>query len=82
MQLLHPWQDSAVQILTYVRNARGSKIPRTRNFAQRAKEDRVHHTEDMVYKVLKVVSRVVRQHARRADNTKTAKLLAITREGL
>lgn len=80
MQLLHPWQKSAVQIVTYVWDARGSKIPRARDMAQRVEEDKVGNAGQLVCKILDVVSRIVRQQARRADDTKAAKLLAITRE--
>lgn len=82
MQLLHPRQQSAVQIVAYVWDARGSEIPRTRNIAQRVEKDRIDNAGQLVCKILDVVSRVARQQARRADNTKAAKLLAITREWL
>lgn len=80
MQLLHPWQQSAVQVVTYVWDARGSKIPRTRNIAQRVEEDGVDNVTQLICKILEVISHVIHQQARRMINTKAAKLLAITRE--
>lgn len=61
MQLLHPWQQRAVQVVTYIWDTRGSKIPRTRNMAQRVEENEVDNAGQLVYKILDVVSRIIRQ---------------------
>ena len=56
MQLLHPWQQSAVQVVTYVWDARGSKIPRTRNIAQWMEEYSVYDIEQLICEVLEFVN--------------------------
>lgn len=50
--------------------------------AQRVEEDEVDNAGQLVYKILDVVSRIIRQQARWLNDTKAAKLVAITREWL
>jgi hypothetical protein len=50
--------------VAYVWDARGSKIPRTRNVAQGMKEDGIYDIEQLVYNVLEIVSPVDCQETR------------------